>query len=106
MVTKQALAHELLDYVDRGAPLFQTCRAALFAAGEPILRRAQEAHEVRADTDLGEIMQMVGGIAKIPASDPGQVNHILRIALDGLRYDAARGETESSPAAGRRPSAA
>jgi hypothetical protein len=29
---------------------------------------------------------MVMGIAKIPASDPGQTAHILRIALDGLRY--------------------
>jgi hypothetical protein len=30
-------------------------------------------------------MHMVGGISKIP-SDPGQIEHILRIALDGLRY--------------------
>ncbi len=29
---------------------------------------------------------MVVGIAKIPASDPAQVEHILRVALDGLRY--------------------
>src|SRR6201999_4151648 len=31
LATKQALAHELLEYTDRDAPLFQTCRAALFA---------------------------------------------------------------------------
>jgi hypothetical protein len=31
-------------------------------------------------------MQLIMGIAKIPASDPSQVEHILRIALDGLRY--------------------
>ena len=29
---------------------------------------------------------MVVGIAKIPTSDPEQTRHILRIALDGLRY--------------------
>jgi hypothetical protein len=29
---------------------------------------------------------MVIGIAKIPSRDPGQVDHILRVALDGLRY--------------------
>ena len=29
---------------------------------------------------------MVIGIAKIPASDPVQTDHILRVALDGLRY--------------------
>src|ERR1700747_1670881 len=39
VATKQALAQELLDYVDRSAPLFQSCRAALFTAGEPILER-------------------------------------------------------------------
>jgi hypothetical protein len=31
---------------------------------------------------------MVGGIAKIPASDPAQIDHILDMALDGLRYRA------------------
>jgi AcrR family transcriptional regulator len=88
LATKQALASELLDYVDRDAPLFQSCRVALFAAGEPLLRRAQEAGVVRRDTDLSEVIQMVGGIAKIPASAPGQIDHILDIALDGLRAGA------------------
>ncbi len=86
MVTKQALAHELMEYFDKSAPLFQSCRTSLFAAGEPLLERAQAAQAVRPDTDLAEIIQMVGGIAKIPTSEPGQVEHILEIALDGLRY--------------------
>ena len=86
MATKQALAQELLDYVDRDAPVFQSCRTALFAAGEPLLKRAQEARVVRADTNLHEVIQMIGGIAKIPTSEPGQIDHILDIALDGLRY--------------------
>jgi AcrR family transcriptional regulator len=86
LATKQALAHELLNYVDRDAPVFRSCRRALWAAGEPLLQRAQEARVVRGDTDLSEIIQMVGGIAKIPATDPGQIDHILDIALDGLRY--------------------
>jgi AcrR family transcriptional regulator len=86
LVTKHALAAELLDYVDRDAPLFQNCRSALFEAGGPLLERAQAAHVVRQDTDLGEIIQLVGGIAKIPTAEPGHVDHILDIALDGLRY--------------------
>jgi AcrR family transcriptional regulator len=86
MATKQALAHELLDYMERDAPLFQSCRAAMFSAGEPLLARAQEARVVRDDTTLSDIIQMVGGIAKIQAGEPGQVAHILGIALDGLRY--------------------
>jgi AcrR family transcriptional regulator len=86
IATKQALAAELLKYVDRDAQLFKTSRAALFTAGEPLLTRAQEAGVVRPDVDIGEVIQMVMGIAKIPASDPQQTKHILRIALDGLRY--------------------
>jgi AcrR family transcriptional regulator len=88
LATKQALAQELLSYVDRDAPLFQTCRSALYAAGQPLLDRAQQARVVRADTNLTEVIQMVGGIAKIPSSDPEQIDHILEMALDGLRYRA------------------
>jgi hypothetical protein len=58
----------------------------LYEAGEPLLERAQAARAVRADTNLGEIIQMVGGIAKIQGAEPEQIEHILDIALDGLRY--------------------
>jgi AcrR family transcriptional regulator len=86
LVTKQALAHELFEYLERDAPLFQSCRTALFTTAEPLLARAQEAQAVRPDTNLSEIIQMVGGIAKIPAAEPEQIEHILDVALDGLRY--------------------
>jgi AcrR family transcriptional regulator len=86
IATKQALAHELLNYLDRDAELFKICRVSLFEAGEPLLTRAQEAGVVRPDVSIGEVIQMVMGIAKIPATDPRQNQHILRVALDGLRY--------------------
>ena len=86
LATKQALAGELLNYLERDAPLFQVCRTSLYAAGGPLLERAQEAGVVRVDVNFPEVMQMLMGIAKIPTSDPGQTEHILRIALDGLRY--------------------
>jgi AcrR family transcriptional regulator len=86
IATKQALAQELLNYVDHDADVFQACRAELYAAGEPLLRAAKEAGEVRADVSFQEIIQMVGGIAKIPALEPEQVLHILDVAIDGLRY--------------------
>jgi AcrR family transcriptional regulator len=84
--TKRALAAELLNYLEQDAELFQLCRTSLFEAGEPLLKNAQEAGVVRPDVTIGEVIQMVVGIAKIPASDPEQNQHILRIALDGLRY--------------------
>ena len=77
IATKRALAPELLNYIDHDAPLFQACRASLYAAGEPLLKRAQEAGVVRSDVEFSEVMQMVIGIAKIPTSDPGQTEHIL-----------------------------
>ncbi len=86
LATKRALAHELLEYLDQDASLFQDCRASLFAAGEPLLKRAQESGAVRPDVDFAEVMQLLIGITKIPTSDPSQSEHILRIALDGLRY--------------------
>jgi AcrR family transcriptional regulator len=86
IATKQALAHELLNYLDRDAQLFTVCRASLFEAGEPLLTRAQEAGIVRPDVGIAEVLQIVMGIAKIPAGDPAQNQHMLRIALDGLRY--------------------
>jgi AcrR family transcriptional regulator len=86
LATKQALAHELLEYLDRDAPLFKTCRASLVNSGQPLLERAQQAQVVRADATLWDIIQMVGGIAKIPGAEPQQIEHILAIALDGLRY--------------------
>jgi len=86
LATKRALAAELTNYLDQDAPLFQSCRAALFAAGEPLLKRAQDARVVRSDVDFSDVLHMVAGITKIPVSDPKQIEHIIRIALDGLRY--------------------
>jgi AcrR family transcriptional regulator len=85
MATKQALATELLNYTDYQAPLFQECRAALYSSAGPLLERAQAAGELRTDTDLAEIIQLVGGVAKIQGTDPAQVEHLLQIVLDGLR---------------------
>jgi AcrR family transcriptional regulator len=85
MATKQALAAELLDYMDRDAPPFTGCRDLMYAAGGQLLERAREAGVVRPDTNLSDVIQLAGGIAKIQTGDPGQVYRILDIALDGLR---------------------
>jgi AcrR family transcriptional regulator len=83
---KHALAEELWNYLDRDAEFFRGCRAALFAAGEPLVARAHAAGAVRPDATLDDILQIVGGIGKNPATPPDQVQRILDIALDGLRY--------------------
>ena len=86
LATKQALAEELLAHRDRDADVFRSCRATLYAGGQPLLERAQRAHVVRSDTDIADVTQLVVGIAKIQAADPGQLDRLLDMALDGLRY--------------------
>jgi AcrR family transcriptional regulator len=86
--TKRALAEQLLAYLDRDAEFFRGCRAGFYAAGEPLLKRAQDARVVRTDTDFDEVIQMVSGIAKISTAEPDQIERILDMALDGLRYQA------------------
>src|SRR3954451_4104426 len=85
IATKQALADELFAIADHNAEVFSSCRATLHAAGEPLMRRAQDAGEVRPDADIADVIRMVGAIAKMPAAEPGQVERVLDMALDGLR---------------------
>jgi AcrR family transcriptional regulator len=84
IATKQALADELFTVAERDA-VFAGCRALLYGAGRPLLERAQEAGVVRADVNIDEVIRLVGGIAKIPA-EPAEIQHVLAVALDGLRY--------------------
>jgi AcrR family transcriptional regulator len=86
LATKRAFANELLNYMDSDNELFKTSRQALWAAGQPLLERAQAAGVVRADVTIGDVMQMVMGIGKLQSNHPGQIEHLVRIALDGLRY--------------------
>jgi AcrR family transcriptional regulator len=86
LTTKRALAHELLNYLDEDAPLFKECRAPVYAAGEPLLKRAQDAGIVRGDVDFSDVLHMLGGITRMPTGDSAQIERIVHIALDGLRY--------------------
>jgi AcrR family transcriptional regulator len=85
IATKQALADELFAIADHNAEVFSNCRAALSAAGEPLVERAQAAGEVRADANIEDVIRMVAAIAKMPAAEPGEIERVLNVALDGLR---------------------
>ena len=86
VATKRALADELFDIAAEKAVIFAGCRTMLRDAGEPLLRRAQEAGVVRPDLTIDEVIRLVAGIAKIPAEEPAQIERLLAVALDGLRY--------------------
>jgi AcrR family transcriptional regulator len=83
--TKRALADEMLNSIDAEAPVFVACRAAITSAGQMLLERAQEAGEARTDTTFSDVGRMVSGIASIRTADPGQIDRILDMALDGVR---------------------
>jgi AcrR family transcriptional regulator len=83
--TKKALAGELMAYMDEGSAMFLQCRHAIKDAGEPLLEAAQRSGDVRPDVRFMDVVRMIGGIATIPNAEPGQVDRILAVALDGLR---------------------
>jgi AcrR family transcriptional regulator len=81
--SKRHIAAELLKQTDRSNPLFAGNRGRVIAAGRPLLTAAQDAHEVRADLTLEQILDMIVAIATIHG-DTGYTGPILQAALDGL----------------------
>jgi AcrR family transcriptional regulator len=83
--TKRALA-EALNY---NSEMFQAGRAAVQENGERFLARAVEAGVARPETSFDDVLRMVAGITTVAVVDPGQRDRILRLALDGLRYQSS-----------------
>lgn len=79
--TKRALAEAL----SHESELFRSGRDAIYAAGEPLLRRAQVSGAARADVSIDDVIRLVGGIIMIHDAEPEQLDRLLGIALDGLR---------------------
>jgi AcrR family transcriptional regulator len=88
--TKRALANEMLTSIDKDADVFKACRAALTAAGGGLLARAQAAGVVRPDADFMDIARLLGGISTIKGADEDEIQRLLDIVLDGLRYQPPR----------------
>ena len=84
--TKRALGAELLAYADADADVFQKCRSAILTAGDALLARAQEAGVARTDTTFVEVGRLVGGLSAIRGAEPDEIDRLLDIVLDGLRY--------------------
>jgi AcrR family transcriptional regulator len=80
--TKRALAEAL----NHDSEVFLSCRGAVYAAGGPLLERAQQAGEARLDTSFDDVVRLISGITMIHFAEPNQIERVLRVALDGLRY--------------------
>ncbi|MFF5142731.1 TetR/AcrR family transcriptional regulator [Streptomyces sp. NPDC013157] len=81
MVTKRAVREALNDESE----IFQACRDSMYAAGGPLLERAQKAGVVRTDMEIGDLLRMVSGITATAFEDDAQRDRVLGIALDGVR---------------------
>jgi AcrR family transcriptional regulator len=84
--TKRALADELVSYVDADDEVFRSCRVAVNGTGDALLDRAKASGDVRPDAVFADVGRMVVGIATIRGARPDEVERILDLALDGLRY--------------------
>ena len=82
--TKHHVASELLAHSDSTNPVFGEGRTRVLAAGRPLLAAAQDAHEVRDDLMLEQILDLVIAIATIHGNTR-YLEPILQAALDGLR---------------------
>jgi hypothetical protein len=81
MVTKRAVREAL----DDASGIFMACRDSMYAAGGPLLERAQRAGVARADMDFGDLLRMVAGITATAFEDDARRDRVLSIALDGVR---------------------
>ena len=80
--TKRALA-EALNY---NSEMFQHGRAAVQESGDRFLARAVEAGVARPGLSFDDVLRLVASITMVDVVDSGQRDRILRLALDGLRY--------------------
>ncbi|MFI5633377.1 TetR/AcrR family transcriptional regulator [Streptomyces sp. NPDC051664] len=81
MATKRAIR----EAMDTQSAVFTSCRASMYEAGAPLLTRAQTAGEARTDMTFDDLIRMVAGITGAAYLEPEQRDHILKIALDGVR---------------------
>lgn len=83
--TKRLLMEGILAS-EPNSEVLGACKTAIVGAGGSLLQRAQEAGIVRTDVEILDVTRMMGGIAVMATGDPEQIERMLRLALDGLRY--------------------
>jgi AcrR family transcriptional regulator len=75
----------MLQGLNKDSELFRTCRAAMYDAAGPLFERAQAAGEVRADTNLDDVLRLVSGVTGSYYDSDEQRARVLTLALDAIR---------------------
>ncbi|MFI5712697.1 TetR/AcrR family transcriptional regulator [Kribbella sp. NPDC051620] len=78
--TKRAIYEEL----NRDSDLFRTAREAMYEAGQPLFDQAQNAGDIRLDTNFDDVLRMVSGLTAAGFVDDAQRTRVLNLSLDGL----------------------
>jgi AcrR family transcriptional regulator len=81
IATKRAI----LEALNRDSEMFRFSRDAMYAAGAPLLERAQISGDARPDLAFSDLLQLVIGVAGSTYADEGQRERVLALALDGVR---------------------
>jgi AcrR family transcriptional regulator len=81
--SKRLVAAELLEHSGADDPVFGAGYARVLDAGRPLLLAARKSGEIRGDLTLGQILDMVAAVAKIPG-DVDYREPILQAVLDAL----------------------
>ena len=74
----------LLDALDRESGAFRACRDALYATGEPLLARAQQAGRARAEVTIDDVLRFFLGVTSAPVNSRRQRDRFLAMAIAGL----------------------
>ncbi|WP_203136804.1 TetR/AcrR family transcriptional regulator [Microbacterium sp. JZ31] len=75
----------LIESLNRESDVLVSCRNAMFDAGAPLLRRAQEDGAVRDDVSIDDVVRLLSGVAGVAFPDEEQRMRVIGLALDGLR---------------------
>ena len=89
--TKRSLSKSLMATLGKDSELLSTCSTLIREAATPLLTRAQQAGEVRADTDITDLLRLSHAIAvacEYASPHTDQADRLLSLMLDGLRSPA------------------
>jgi AcrR family transcriptional regulator len=75
----------LIEGIARESGAFQACRAAIYAAGGPLLEAAQAAGAVRGDVDIDDVMRFIMSVTAAVYRDDSQRSRVILMAVSGLR---------------------
>jgi AcrR family transcriptional regulator len=82
--TKKAI-YEALNF---DTPMFAACIGLIHGAGEPLLKRAQDAGQARTDVSFEDVRYLINGISGSNFTDDAQRDRVLTMALDGIKAQA------------------